>query len=194
MRKPQKLQQPKDTEHDEAILLRDRLAQGTRPGELVPVSQRELRLCQKYPWIVQDASKMAKALHPATHTPAQPREVALNTAREAVMGSRQLNYGSPEQNFKRIMRLWNSHLLNRFEREGGPYTATEVRHGTHVPQLTEADVAMMLSLVKTGRLANDMTHADSWFDMVGYAACGYEVSRPQTATEVRAKHRNEEKS
>ena len=34
----------------------------------------------------------------------------------------------------------------------------------------------MMDLVKTARLDNDVTHADSWTDKCGYAACGGEIA------------------
>lgn len=91
------------------------------------------------------------------------RAEVLSSAQQAV-ADRGLNYGAPEDNFERIMRLWNAHLRNR-----GLLA--------HSYGVCEGDVAIMLGLVKDARLANDMTHADSWIDKAGYAACGGEVSK-----------------
>ena len=90
------------------------------------------------------------------------REIVLDSAKAAVLGSRDVAYGSPEDNFTRIMRLWNVHLINRF--------------GTNVPTMTQGDVAIFLGLLKDGRLAGNMSHMDSWIDKAGYAACGAEVT------------------
>lgn len=86
------------------------------------------------------------------------------TSAAAAVADRGLNYGSPEDNFARIARLWTAHLLNR----DLIYPLVEI---------SEGDVAIMMGLVKDARLANDMTHADSWVDKAGYAACGGEVTK-----------------
>lgn len=96
------------------------------------------------------------------------RKQVLRSADQAVNGSRDVAYGSPETNFKRIARLWNAHLLNRYENYQG--------HGSATVQLDEGDVAIFLGLVKDGRLAGNMSHMDSWIDKAGYAACGAEVT------------------
>lgn len=86
------------------------------------------------------------------------RADVLSAAGKAV-ADRGLNYGQPEDNFERIARRWNVHLQNR---------------GTRA--LTGADVAVMMVDVKLARLENDPTHADSWIDIAGYAACGSECA------------------
>lgn len=90
------------------------------------------------------------------------RHEALRLAGEAVT-ARQTKYGSPEDNFNRIARRWNAHLVN-------------LNITDDVCVLTAADVAIMMADVKLARLANDPTHADSWVDIAGYGACGAEVS------------------
>jgi hypothetical protein len=92
------------------------------------------------------------------------RATVLSEAGQAV-ADRGLNYGSPEDNFARIARLWNAHLNNVL--------------AFPIPEpwaLKPSDVALMMAQVKMARLANDPTHADSWVDIAGYAACGGEVS------------------
>lgn len=102
------------------------------------------------------------------------RADVLSAASDAVR-DRGLNYGNPEDNFARIARLWNAHLINR------GYVSGVVGTG---------DVAIMLGLVKDARLANDMTHADSWIDKAGYAACGGEVSKSADFLRVHTPARN----
>lgn len=82
------------------------------------------------------------------------RTELLNKALEIVNGARQENYGSPEQNFARIAAFWTLYLQ---------------RH------ITPADVAIMMILMKTARLQNNIKHEDSWIDIAGYAANGVEV-------------------
>jgi hypothetical protein len=69
-------------------------------------------------------------------------------------------YGGAEDNFERIARLWSAHLVNRYNDYLGNLT------------LDRKDVAIMMILLKTARLANDPEHRDSWVDIAGYAACG----------------------
>lgn len=84
----------------------------------------------------------------------------------AATADRGLNYGSPEDNFRRIARLWNAHILNRHgDRYGGDTTIA-------LPLLDEHDVVMMMVLMKVARLENQPSHGDSWVDVAGYAACG----------------------
>lgn len=93
------------------------------------------------------------------------RAEVLNAAAQAV-ADRGLNYGSPEDNFLRIARLWNAHLRNK--------GLLAYSYG-----VDETDVALMLAAVKMARLANDASHADSWIDIAGYAACGAECAEPK---------------
>jgi Domain of unknown function (DUF6378) len=87
------------------------------------------------------------------------KKACLIAAQAAVCGDRPLNYGKPEANFNRIAALWNTWNMVR---HAGPYTGT--------------DVAIMMDLVKTARLANNPAHSDSWIDKAGYAACGYDIA------------------
>ena len=83
------------------------------------------------------------------------REECLNSAKECVTKDRQNTYGSPEDNFKRIAKLWNSYL-------------NEV-------VVNEVDVAVMLALLKVARIGSGNAHPDNWIDLAGYAACGCEL-------------------
>lgn len=72
-------------------------------------------------------------------------------------------YGGVEDNFRRIARLWQAHLVNRYD--------VKIDFC-----LDEADVALFMVLMKTARLANAPTHVDSWVDIAGYGACGGELA------------------
>jgi hypothetical protein len=84
----------------------------------------------------------------------------------AATADRGLNYGKAEDNFDRIARLWNTHMLNRY----GIITTIDA-----------ADVSMLMILMKVARLENKPDHADSWIDAAGYAACGGEITAPPKA-------------
>lgn len=94
------------------------------------------------------------------------RSQLLETANKAVSGTRDVAYDQPENNFERIARLWNAHGINT-----GLLDPTD-----ELKKFTPADVALMLALVKMGRLAFNPEHLDSWTDIAGYAACGAEVA------------------
>lgn len=82
------------------------------------------------------------------------RQDVLDAARFCICGKRDEDYGSPEHNFDKISRLWNSYL------------------GDNV---TDAhDVAMMMALLKIAR-AKAGTHLDNYVDIAGYAACAGEI-------------------
>ena len=88
------------------------------------------------------------------------RKEILDLAAKAVI-DRGAQYGSPENNFSRIAAYWRVHIKNRFRVDIA---------------IDGASVALMMDLVKTARLDNDVTHADSWTDKCGYAACGGEIA------------------
>lgn len=92
----------------------------------------------------------------------------LKAAAECVCGSREKDYGSPEDNFRTIASLWNSYL----------YGAGLMENPTpHVWKgLKPKDVAAMLALLKVARIAGDRPKPDNWIDLAGYAACGAEIS------------------
>lgn len=83
------------------------------------------------------------------------REYILDAAKSAVTGQREQDYGTPEDNFKRIASLW------------GDYLDYPVR---------PSDVAAMMVLLKVARIrGSEAGSIDSWVDIAGYAACGAEV-------------------
>ena len=110
------------------------------------------------------------------------REEILNTAKECVCGGREEDYGSPEDNFKTIADLWGTYLKR----------ACISKDGT-VCILPE-DVAVMLALVKIGRIASGNSKADNWVDLAGYAACGGEIETarvPAFVTDIELKLKEE---
>lgn len=86
------------------------------------------------------------------------REALLDEAKAAVTGSRTQQYAPPDKDFANIARMWEVIF--------------------HV-KVTPAQVAMAMVALKISRLIHTSSHADSWIDIAGYAACGFEV----TATE-----------
>jgi len=91
-------------------------------------------------------------------TPPTARQQILDEASDLTHKSRNTAYGNPEDNFRNIANLWNAYLVAHI----GPQVAQ---------MLTTADVAIMMILMKTARLATNPNHHDSCVDIAGYAAC-----------------------
>ena len=87
------------------------------------------------------------------------RRETLATAARLVHGDRQDDYGTPQQNFKRIAALWEPIF-------GKP--------------VTPAQVALALTQLKIARLIHTPNHADSWVDAAGYIAIGAELATQET--------------
>lgn len=82
------------------------------------------------------------------------RSEILEKAKQCVTGSRERDYGAPEDNFKVIAGLWSL------------YVGCEIK---------SKDVAAMLALMKIARIKSGNAKADNWIDLAGYAACGGEI-------------------
>jgi hypothetical protein len=78
----------------------------------------------------------------------------LKEANAIIYGDREKTYGHPAKNLKTIAKMWNAYLDAKTDKSG----------------LNAKDVASMMILLKTARLANDMNHRDSVVDICGYAA------------------------
>lgn len=76
-----------------------------------------------------------------------------------VISVRQQSYGSPEDNFATIARLWSGAGFSFRDRE-----------------VTASGVALAMILLKVARIANGTGSHDSFVDICGYAACGAEVA------------------
>lgn len=84
------------------------------------------------------------------------RSQLLDKAKTTITRDRNAEYGGPESSFETIAGYWSHYLQVK---------------------LVPTDVAIMLGLMKIARLqATKGGHQDSWIDLAGYAACGYEVS------------------
>ena len=87
------------------------------------------------------------------------RAEILHEAEHCICGQREQDYGSPEDNFGIIAKLWSD------------YTGTLI---------TSLDVAMMMCLLKIARIKNGGGTGDSFVDLAGYAACGGEIHESTT--------------
>lgn len=87
------------------------------------------------------------------------RKDVLQNAEKCVCGKREQDYGTPENNFRVISGLWSAYKGVDF---------------------SPLDVAMMMALLKIGRISSGTATDDSFVDLAGYAACGAEVSSKNT--------------
>lgn len=70
-------------------------------------------------------------------------------------GQRRQDYGSVEESFEKIARMW-SVILDM--------------------NVTAEQVALCQATLKMGRLLNKPNHTDSWVDIIGYAALGGQIA------------------
>ena len=82
------------------------------------------------------------------------RDEILDKAKDMINGQRQQDYGSPEENFSTIAKLWTE------------YTITVI---------SPVDVCCMMLLLKIARVKNGTGTADCFIDMAGYAALAGEL-------------------
>lgn len=78
----------------------------------------------------------------------------LQESHQVIYGDRENTYGDPGKNLRTIAAYWTTHLKAAKSIEA---------------DLTEADVAGMMILLKQARLANSPNHRDSLVDIAGYA-------------------------
>lgn len=82
------------------------------------------------------------------------RMLVLEDAARIVNQDRNIDYGSPEDNFGRIAVMWGAYLNQDIRRH---------------------DVAAMMIMLKLARIGQSPDKMDHWVDIAGYAACGAEV-------------------
>lgn len=80
------------------------------------------------------------------------RKEMLQKVEQIVCQDREKQYGSPEDNFTKIAKLWNAYLGK--------------------DDISPADVAVMMALLKIARISSGEYKEDSWVDLAGYAVCG----------------------
>lgn len=83
------------------------------------------------------------------------RETILDTAKQCICTDREAEYGTPQENLGRIAALWSGYAAHDF---------------------TAHDVAIMMALVKVGRIASGKVKQDTYVDIAGYAALAGELA------------------
>ena len=93
----------------------------------------------------------------------------LNTAGNVVNGDRQTDYGDALDSFKSIAAFWTNYLRAR-------------RILSSIIEITPADVAMMMDLLKTSRFATGGFKLDTFVDKGGYSALAGALARIEAET------------
>lgn len=85
------------------------------------------------------------------------RKRVLSEAERCVCGQREQDYGTPEDSFDMIGKLWTVYL-------------------DYATKIDAHDVAAMMALLKIARISENPQHMDNWVDGCGYFACGGEIA------------------
>lgn len=83
------------------------------------------------------------------------RTEILDMAKTYVTKDRNTTHGNPENSFGIIAAYWSAHINKN---------------------ITAADVAVMMTLLKLARLKSNPANEDNWIDAAGYMACGGELA------------------
>jgi len=96
-----------------------------------------------------------------SHPSKKPHRVQmLETVANLITQDRNLDYGDPQVNMQRTVDMLKAYLGDR--------------RGS---DLTAEDIAAFGIILKLGRLAESRETLDSWMDIAGYSAIGYECLR-----------------
>jgi hypothetical protein len=93
------------------------------------------------------------------------RKTLLQEAEKIVSVERNKSYGEPDEDFKRIAAIASA---MGFCIDAG---------GDMLRPLRSDDVAKFMIALKLSRLMWSPNHRDSWLDIAGYAACGFETAQ-----------------
>jgi hypothetical protein len=89
------------------------------------------------------------------------RAEILDTAKGCVTGQRPEDYGTPEDSFTLIGKLWAAYLEH---------------------PVSPMDVGIMMGLLKIARVKGGRGTQDSFVDLAGYAACAGEIATEASST------------
>lgn len=93
------------------------------------------------------------------------RSEVLSTANKYVSHDRQTTHGAPEDTFALIADLWNAYL--------GEWA-----------DIKPHDAAVMMTLLKIARIAQNPQNMDNWIDGAGYMACGAELAESNAEGDI----------
>jgi hypothetical protein len=110
----------------------------------------------------------SRALDYGYHQPVEPellpRASLLREAEKLTCGDRNNQYGPPTQDFQRTAELLQALGYRRVDAEDT------------INDILPSDVAIIIAQVKMSRIMHSRDKRDSWVDLAGYSACGYECA------------------
>lgn len=115
-------------------------------------------------------------------SPISPRQEILATADSLVNGDRNVDYGDPNDDFRRTAIYWSTHAGGVLRRKMAEQdTSLESSTAKFLLELVDSlfdphDVAIMMMQLKNSRMAWSPEKKDNWIDSAGYAACGYDCT------------------
>lgn len=98
------------------------------------------------------------------------RSEILRMAESLVNGDRNRQYGDPQSDFLRTADLWETYLNGTHEKHMAAGLPEDVI------MIEPHDVAVLMILLKVSRIAWSPEKEDSWTDLAGYAACGWDCA------------------
>ena len=108
--------------------------------------------------LILEARKLIQSLieKPAVDARPEPwtRKRVLREAEKCVCGEREQDYGTPEDNFDRIAKMWSAYMGVEFN---------------------PVDVSMFMVMLKAARIKSGGGTMDSFVDGCGYFSCGGEI-------------------
>ena len=108
--------------------------------------------------ILEARDYILSMLKPVTKVESKPepwtRKRVLREAEKCVCGEREQDYGTPEDNFDRIAKMWSA------------YMGVEIN---------PVDVSMFMVMLKVARIKSGGGTMDSFVDGCGYFSCGGEI-------------------
>lgn len=111
-----------------------------------------------------------------------PRGEVLATADSLVNGDRNVEYGDPNEDFRRTSIYWSTHAGGVLRRKIAKSDINlEASTTDELLKLVDSlfdphDVAIMMVQLKNSRLAWSPEKKDNWIDSAGYSACGYDCT------------------
>lgn len=100
--------------------------------------------------------------------PVSVRRKLLEEAADLIDGDRNVQYGDPNADFKRIAQIWNAYLAGVIEKKWDE-DMDSIMYSLLDPQ----DIAAMMVGLKLSRISWSPENEDSWKDIAGYSGCGW---------------------
>lgn len=104
--------------------------------------------------LIREARNLILSLDARPEPEPWTRKRVLSEAERCVCGQREQDYGTPEDNFDRIAKMWSAYMGVEFN---------------------PVDVSMFMVMLKAARIKSGGGTMDSFVDGCGYFSCGGEI-------------------